>query len=155
MREIPLTRGKIALVDDVDFEKVSAHKWCYMTAGYAARSVAAGGKRKLVYLHRFILEPSKGKHVDHVDGNKLDNRRSNLRVCTHQENRRNSKHYASNTSGHKGVAFDSYTGNWKAYINIDGVTVHLGRFPTAELAAEHRNSVAAKVFGEFNRKTGA
>ncbi len=154
MKEIQLTRGKVTLVDDEDFERVSAHKWCYMTAGYAARSIVESKKRKLVYLHRFILQPEKGAHVDHADGDKLNNQRSNLRTCTAVENRRNSKHYASNTSGHKGVAFDKFTGNWKAYINIDGKTVHLGRFPTAELAAEHRNGVAEKVFGEFNRKLG-
>ena len=148
MKEIPLTRGKVALVDDEDFERVSAYKWCYMTAGYAARGRDWG----MVYLHRFILNAPKGKHVDHVNGDKLDNRRSNLRTCTHLQNRQNSKHYASNTSGHKGVAFDKTTGNWKAYINIDGKTVHLGRFPTAESAAEYRNAVAEKVFGEFNRK---
>ena len=155
MKEIPLTRGKVALVDDEDFERVAAHKWCYMTVGYAARSVVEGKKRKLVYLHRFILQPAKGVHVDHADGDKLNNQRSNLRTCTHQQNMRNTKHYESNTSGHKGVAFDKWTGNWKAYINIDGKTIHLGRFPTAESAAEYRNAVAEKMFGEFNRKPGA
>lgn len=155
MKVIPLTRGKAALVDDEDFERVAAHKWCYMTAGYGARSIAEGGKRKLVYLHRFILQPKKGAHVDHINGDRLDNRRSNLRTCTHQQNRQNSKHYASNTSGHKGVSFDKTTGNWKAYINVDGRLVHLGRFETAEAAAQHRNAVAEKLFGEFNRKLGA
>jgi HNH endonuclease len=155
VKEIPLTRGKVAWVDDADFEKVAAYKWCYMTAGYAARSVAQNKVRRLIYLHRFILQPEKGAHVDHISGNKLDNRRSNLRTCTHQENRQNSKHYENNTSGYKGVAFDKSTGNWKAYINIDGKTVHLGRFPTAELAAEHRNEAAEKIFGEFNREPGA
>jgi HNH endonuclease/AP2 domain len=155
MKEVPLTRGKVALVDDEDFERVAAYKWCYMTVGYAARSVVEGKKRRLVYLHRFILRPEKGAHIDHIDGNKLNNQRNNLRTCTHQQNMRNRTNHRNNTSGHKGVAFDKSTGIWKAYINIDGKTVHLGRFPTAELAAEYRNGVAEKVFGEFNRKPGA
>ena len=155
MKEVTLTRGKVALLDDEDFERVSAHKWCYMTAGYGARSVCQGKSKRIVYLHRFLLEAPDGKRVDHIDGNKLNNQRSNLRLCTHQENMQNSKQYANNTSGHKGVAFDKFTGSWKAYINVAGKTVHLGRFPTAELAAEYRNSMAEKVFGEFNRKLGA
>lgn len=156
MKEIPLTRGKVALVDDEDFERVAVHKWCYMTAGYAARSVHVSGKtKKLIYLHRFLLQMPDGKRVDHKDGNKLNNCRSNLRLCTQQENMRNTKHYASNTSGHKGVSFDKTTGTWKAYISIDGKLIHLGRFPTAESAAEYRNAVAERTFGEFNRKPGA
>jgi hypothetical protein len=152
VKEIPLTRGKVALVDDEDFERVSAFKWCFMTAGYAAR----GRKRGMVYMHRFVIEAPKGKRVDHVNGNQLDNRRCNLRTCTHQQNMQNCKVLrANNTSGHKGVAFDKSTGNWKAYINVDGKLVHLGRFPTAELAAEYRNGIAEKIFGEFNRKPGA
>lgn len=151
MKEVPLTRGKVALVDDEDYERVMAHRWCYMTAGYAARGRDWG----MQYLHRFILDAPKGRRIDHISGDKLDNRRSNLRLCTHQQNMQNSKKRVDNTSGHKGVSFDKTTGSWKAYINMDGKTVHLGRFPTAEAAAEHRNAIAEKLFGEFNRKLGA
>src|SRR5258705_2025673 len=107
MKEVEWTRAMIALVDDGDFEGVVTHKWCYMTVGYAARSIVEGKKRKLVYLHRFILQPAKGVHIDHADGNKLNNQRSNLRTCTHQENMQNSRIlHTNNTSGHKGEAFD-------------------------------------------------
>lgn len=152
MREVPLTRGRVALVDDEDYEEVARYKWCYMTAGYAARSVVKEKKRWLLYMHREILKPPKGKHVDHVNGDTLDNRRSNLRLATHAENMRNSKKLSkNNTSGYKGVAFDRSTGNWKAYISVDGKLKHLGRFSTAEAASECYEHHAKLIFKEFKR----
>lgn len=153
MKEIQLTRGRVTLVDDVDYEKVAQFKWCYMTAGYAARSVARGEKRWLVYLHRFILDAPEGVYVDHIDGDKLNNRRSNIRLCTQSENKMNSGKYANNTSGHAGVAFDKSTGSWKAYINVDKKLKHLGRFPTKEEAVKCRKAAEEKFFGDFKPRS--
>ena len=93
MKEIPLTKGLVAIIDDEDFERVSRYKWLALPrkrTSYATRTSQVGGTKKTVYLHRFILNASNGLQVDHINGNGLDNRKSNLRLVTHSENLRNS-----------------------------------------------------------------
>ena len=97
MKEIPLTQGKVALVDDADYPALSAHKWYYLQAkpgfGYAVRKVGLGGRlQRLVYLHREILAAdATGLWVDHRNGDTLDNTRANIRLCTPLENARNKR----------------------------------------------------------------
>src|SRR5690606_29717188 len=98
-KEIPLTRGKVALVDDEDFEWLSQYSW-YLSNEYPASRVEG----KFTYMHRLITGAGKGEVVDHINDNKYDNTRSNLRITTNQNNIRKSKMWSSNTSGYKGVA---------------------------------------------------
>jgi hypothetical protein len=80
---------KVALVDDQDFYAVSLLRWHLMKIGYASNNQRVGKGHQRIYMHRFILNPAKWLEVDHLNGNRLDNRRSNLRVCTRRENARN------------------------------------------------------------------
>lgn len=97
-KSIPLTRGKIALFDDEDYEELSKYKW-FITKVYASRHSG----NKTVYMHREIMKTPENMETDHINGDVLDNRRENLRICTRQENARNIRGISSNTSGYKGV----------------------------------------------------
>lgn len=138
-------RDKFALVDDVDAALVAGLKWFLHSEGY----VTARGSGTL--MHRLLLDAGKGVIVDHKNGDRLDNRRSNLRPCSRSENMANSGLPAHNTSGYRGVTRDSYTGKWKAAINISGKHINLGRFDSPEEAAIIYDEAVIKHFGQFAR----
>ena len=148
--KIPLTQGKFALVDEADCDLISNHKWWATKVGnvfYAGRTTKkAEGKKTTVYMHRVILDLKKGKQADHINGNGLDNRRSNLRLCANQQNQRN-QHSIRGTSKYKGVCRDN--GAWLARIKVDYKTKHLGRFKNEIDAARTYDEAAIKHFGEF------
>ena len=136
------------LIDNEDFERVIQYKW----------SIHKQLPNKLrVYnfyhghIHRFILNITNSKiHVDHINGNPLDNRKENLRLCSNKENTKSKNKSKSNTSGYKGVFFIKYRNKcWNARIGIDYKTIHLGYFYTKEDAAKAYNEAAIKYFGEF------
>lgn len=143
---IPLTQGKFALIDDADHPKVGGRKWFYHKTGYARRNYWVNGKCKTELMHRTILDAPNDMEVDHINGNGLDNRRSNLRICTHAQNIHNSDN-SSNTSGYKGVG--KHLGRWAAYICFQGRQTTIGRFGTPEQAALAYNNKAKELFGEF------
>lgn len=146
MREILLTQGKIALINDDDFALVSEHSWCFRK-GYAKSKI--GGDT--VYLHRFIMDAKRGTQVDHANGNGLDNQKENLRMCNTAENIHNSTTPKHNTSGFKGVSLCKVTKKYKAYIKISGKQVWLGYFNKPEDAADAYDEAAVKHFGKFAR----
>lgn len=155
MKEIPLTQGKVALVDDDDFERVNQHKW-YCNHGYAYRSVNIGKKKYIkVAMHRFINNTPDELETDHINGNKLDNRKCNLRNCTAKQNKWNTKIIASNTTGYKGVDIrkrkrkNGIYESIRATIYVDGKLKYLGKFDDLEDAARAYNREAIKHFGEF------
>lgn len=150
-REIPLSKGMVAIVDDEDYERVAAHKWHFQYKGYASRSVHNGGDRYSEFMHRFIMNAGPGIQVDHVNLNTLDNRRENLRFATAAQNRFNEPAMKSNTSGFKGVSWSKPCGAWRAYITIGYKQHHLGLFATPQQAAEARRAAADKLHGEFAR----
>lgn len=136
MKQIPLSNGEFALVDDEDFDFISRWKWWKNENGYAFRSCHKGnGKSGTVLMHRLICAPVDGLEVDHINRNKLDNRRSNLRSVTRSQNERNKSLRSDNTSGYKGVHWDKSHKKWYAGIRHDGKRIYLGRFATAEEAS--------------------
>jgi hypothetical protein len=150
MREIKLTKGKVAIVDDSDYEVLSAFTWYFDGRGYASRTLCIGyPKCKHYRMHRQVLGIVDPKiHVDHINGDRLDNRKSNLRLCSNAENMRNRGALKSNTSGFKGVVL-SGKDRWRAQIKFKRTYYYLGIFSTAEAAHEAYKSAAAKLHGEF------
>ncbi|MCK9369482.1 AP2 domain-containing protein [Candidatus Dojkabacteria bacterium] len=153
MKKITLTQGKFALVDDTDYEWINQWKWFYSADGYAVRAFQIGhGKNrkvKIMRMHRLILDAPPKLEVDHIDHNRLNNIRINLRVSTRAENARNASLGSRNTSGFKGVCWDKERLAWATYIKTGGRHIYLGRFKSKELAAEAYNQAAIKYFGEF------
>lgn len=148
MKYINLTKEKRAIVDDADFEYIDKLNWCF-TKGYAAKKVVGN---KNLFMHTLIMNCPDNMKVDHKNGDGLDNRRSNLRVCTQQQNTFNQKLSKTNTSGYKGVCYSPYgkrLKRWVAKINKDGKQKHLGYFLTAKEAALAYNVSAKDLFGEF------
>jgi hypothetical protein len=156
VRTIPLTNGTHAIVDDADFEVLSGITWGVNSEGYPVRRKSLEGRRYMVGMHREIMGCTKGdgRFIDHVNGNVLDNRRSNLRFCSKAENSRNRKRHAGNKSGFKGVSPKQKTPTsrvrWVAQILIAGKKKHLGRFDTPEEAHEFYCLAADMLFGEFS-----
>lgn len=158
--EIALSRGKIALVDEADFERISQHKWyANLSHGkgntfYAVRQEPlSGGGQRTVYMHREImgLTPEDLRRVDHREPEQtLDNRRGNLRVATPAQQSRNRRLFKNNRSGLKGVT-RSGNGRWAARIGHEGRVIHLGMFDAPELAHAAYCAEAVKLHGEFAR----
>lgn len=144
---LPLSQGKVAVIDFSDFEKVGRAKWFASRDGntfYAHREVRGRTRR----LHRELLDAPAGTQVDHKDGDGLNNCRGNLRLCTGAENTRNQRHRAG-SSQFKGVY--RHRGKWSARILVDGKRKHLGCF-LSEIDAAYAYDIAAKQhFGEFAR----
>lgn len=147
MKQIPLTQGKFALVDDADFGELTKFKWAYCR--YAYRREYRNGKGKTLYMHRVILNTPEGMDTDHINRDKLDNRRANLRICTHSQNEANTDLRRNNTSGFKGVSFHRQTKKWEAKIMCNRQKVHLGLFNNIVLAALAYNAAAKKYHGGF------
>lgn len=147
-RWIPLTQGKLALVDDDDYEWLSRYKWCFLKAGYAIRGAQHDdGRFKMVYMHRELRKAPDGLQVDHISRDKLDNRKANLRIATQTEQRGNMPLSKRNKSGYRGVYFRKDTKKWAAMISICDRGVNLGSYDTPELAAAAYDMAAIKHFG--------
>jgi hypothetical protein len=157
MKQIPLTQGKVAIVDDEDYELVSQWKWNVKRSRarwHARTSIRTGHQRKNTYLHRLLMQPASNLDVDHIDGDGLNNQRANLRVCTRSENCRNQRIKKSNTSGFKGVTFNKQSQLWQAQIRSGQAAAsnrYLGLFASAEEAARAYDAVALTQHGEFAR----
>ena len=147
MKYIELTRGKQAIVDDCDYDKVSQYKWWIQPSGdfYYADGWVNG---KHIKMHHFLLTTPKGMEVDHINHNGLDNRRCNLRVCTRAQNQHN-RMKGRGISRFKGVNRHPDDGKWVARIGYEGARLHLGRFHSEDDAGLAYNNAAIALYGEY------
>lgn len=155
MKQIQLTKGYFTTVDDQDFDYLSQFNWGVQInrkRKYAYRKFWDSITRKsyTMYMHRDLHNLVDSKiHVDHVDGNGLNNQRVNLRLCSNAQNLMNVPMKKNNKCGLKGVYWETSRQKWKAEIRVNKRKQHLGRFASKYEAAEAYNKAAIKYFGEF------
>jgi hypothetical protein len=137
-----------AIIDTEDLDKTIIYKWRLMKSkGY----IVATYKNKPILLHRLIMRTPPNMLTDHINMNKLDNRKSNLRICNDSGNMQNRDELVTNKSGFKGVYFHKQTGKWAASITSKGIKIHIGLFDDSKEAAEAYNDSAIKYHGKFAR----
>jgi len=146
VRMIPLTDGSYAYVDAADYEWLSRWTW-HREDGYPTRP----DKGKDITMHRLIMQPPEGMVVDHIDGNRANNCRVNLRICTRSENNRNHRKRSDSSSPYKGVFYDKRSHRWGAKCQYRGERLRFGYFDTAMEAARAYDRKAVELFGPFAR----
>ena len=155
MKKLKLTQNKFALLDEEDYFLASKYKWCAVKRGqtfYARRNLPRnGGEAKKEYLHRFIMKPPQQKEVDHINGNGLDNRKVNLRICTREQNSRNKKQINKSNTGIKGISWCENRKRFFFSIGYKGKTIALGRYISIEEATKVIESERKKLHKEFAR----
>ena len=157
MKQIPLSKGKVATVDDADFEWLNQWKWTAIACGrtrkffYAYRYPGTRNKRKLVLMHRVIARASESEMVDHRDLDTLNNQRSNLRICTRSQNNHNCRVKKNNKAGIKGIHFEKDSQKWIAEICVNYRRIKLGRFSDPLKASQAYDKACEKYFGDFAR----
>lgn len=150
---LPLTQGLFAIVDADDYDALARFNW-YAAKDhrtfYAGRGIRLpSGRWSSITMHRTLMPGH--KYIDHINGNGLDNRRSNLRPATHAENMRNRRMGRNNTSGYVGVRWRPEKGRWETRIQVDGRKLRVGMYATAEEAARARDAAALEHHGPFAR----
>lgn len=153
MLEIPLTRGYVALIDEEDYLIVKTYKWHVNISGkkkYAMHLFKHKDDDKFHHylMHRLIINAPLGKYVDHINGDGLDNRKCNLRLCTNADNQHNQRSIRG-LSKYKGVCWDKYNGKWKAAIKCKDKNYNLGAYKDEIEAALAYDRAALRLYGEF------
>lgn len=149
-KEIQLNKGIISIIDDEDFEYLNQWKWYLLkshTNYYAIRT--SKPENKLIQLHRVVIKAKEGEFVDHINGNKLDNRKINLRICTKAQNSQNRKMSKFNKSGFNGVSWCIKNKKWVSQISCENKKIHIGYYIDPKDAARAYNQAAQKYHGEF------
>lgn len=149
MKHIPLTQGQQAIVDDEDYDWLNQWKW-HARKDCKTYYVVRKDKQVAVLMHRHIFGLTKGdgEETDHRNGNGLDNRRENLRICTHSQNHQN-RHAVCGNSKYKGVCYHISNKKWLVHIKLNGQQIHIGYFDDEIEAAKAYDAKALEMFGEF------
>lgn len=157
MKVIKLTQGYETLVDDADYEELAKYSWYYKKSpdgkgGYAVRNSEYGKdkRRTTLRLHRQLMDTPPGFETDHANGNKLDNRRSNLRIVTKNQNQWNRRKQRG-SSRYKGVSWNKQNQRWHVSLQLNGKKVWLGYYRTEEEAGEAYKAGVSKFFGKYGR----
>lgn len=150
MRKLQLTKGKVAIVDDEDYEFLSKWKWSF-SGEYAVRGVYLGklngkARYKRVYLHRLINNTPDDLETDHINRDKLDNRKANLRTVNRGQNNRNRDGYKNNLVGVAGINWYGSLGKYRALIVVNKARIHLGYFDRVEEAIAIRKLAEQKYY---------
>lgn len=152
MKTIPLTQGKIAIVDEADYDWLMRWKWYAQkdkNTYYAARGVCQNNKHKRIWMHREILRTPSGMETDHKDGNGLNNCRENLRIATRAQNDSYRRKTLGTSSKYKGVCRRKGSQKWQVAIQVKGKSIYLGLLGSEVAAARVYDKAALKHFGEF------
>ncbi len=152
MKEIKLTQGKVALVDDCNYEWLNQWKWCLSGSGYAIRrSPTVNGNQGVILMHRLIMNTPDDKETDHKNGIGWDNRKNNLRIVNRSQNMMNRRSNKNTSSKYKGVCWHRRNRRWCAKVSFNRKQIHLGCFTCEKEAALAYNRGAKELFGEFAR----
>jgi hypothetical protein len=146
MKKIFLPNDKITLVDDSDYDFLNQWKWYITSNGYVARKDKEGRHFRM---HRVLMNTPIGMDTDHINRNKLDNRRNNLRICTRSENNINSKTRKDNGSNFTGVCWDNSKNKWRSFINVDKNRIELGYFHLKKEAITIRKNAELRLYKDF------
>ena len=146
MKEIPLTQGKVALVDDADYKQLILYRW---RVAKQRHTWYAYCRKISQYMHRVIMQPPEGFFVDHINHNGLDNQRKNLRLCTTRQNLRNQRKWKAASSRFKGVSWDKVHNCWQSFIWVSGRNKRIGVFENEIEAAKAYDEAAKRYFGIF------
>lgn len=140
--------GVIFEIDDDDYEKIKTYRWHALKHpnGFYIQTTI---NRKTIRLHRFLMDFPPGMDIDHIDGNTLNNKKCNLRICSRARNCQNSKTCSRNTSGHRGVYWDSSRNKWRVQIQCLNKTERVGRFLNITDAIDAYTKRAKELFGEY------
>jgi len=138
----------VAWVDDENYESLNEYRWSKGGKGYAVRYVRVGKKQKTIYMHKEVMS-LEGFMTDHIDGDRLNNQKHNLRLATAKQNLQNQRKTTSKKlSIYKGVSRRASTGKWIAYIVVSGNYCHLGCYNSEEKAGEAYNNKAKELWGD-------
>jgi hypothetical protein len=146
---IPLTKGKVATVDKKDYEYLRQWKWYCDACGYAARSAIIDGRKSRIIMHRVIAKTPEDMCTDHINMDRLDNRRKNLRVVNKSQNGMNRLAPKNSPFGYKGVSFRKDSKKFRAYGTQDKRKIHLGEYDNPVDAAKKYNEFAKRVYGQY------
>lgn len=148
-RAIELTKGEFALVDEEDYDFLMGWNWIYSDGYAATHAIKPCGKKRMLTMHRLLMNPREGMVVDHINHVKSDNRKGNLRICTHQQNLMGQKPQKGSSSKYKGVHWHKINKKWKAQITLEGKSKYIGSFPTEIEAAQAYDTAARIHYGEY------
>jgi hypothetical protein len=137
------------IMDEEDRYLLHEHNFSFYKIGYIGESKRINGKTSTKFLHNFILPPKRGFIVDHINRNKLDNRRCNLRYVTYSQNNMNSSMQKNNTSGYRGVCWHKKAKKWACFIKLNKKRIHIGLFSNIEEAARAYKNKATELFGDY------